>query len=157
MYHDEQNYDEDEEDDSLGYYPDGAKRTLTDEQIAMFRHSELQKLQRAREKAQDKSLRRGNSSSPVPMDLGDAEAEEGELPDDGPRPTPVAKPQKKTKRKKRGSGIGNKRWEPNPERRKRTWDVVETGLDGLDYGETEQSASPAEDVAQRRRVTYDEG
>jgi hypothetical protein len=30
-----------EEDDGLGYYPDGTKRTLTDEQIAMFRHSEI--------------------------------------------------------------------------------------------------------------------
>lgn len=31
-----------EEDDGLGYYSDGEKRTLTDEQIAIFRHSELQ-------------------------------------------------------------------------------------------------------------------
>ncbi len=29
-----------EDDDDLGYYPDGVKRTLTDEQVAMFRHSE---------------------------------------------------------------------------------------------------------------------
>ncbi|OJD15522.1 hypothetical protein AJ78_04218 [Emergomyces pasteurianus Ep9510] len=32
--------------DGLGYYPDGAKRTLTDQQIEIFRHSEIQKLQR---------------------------------------------------------------------------------------------------------------
>lgn len=32
---------EDEELD-LGYYPDGVKRTLTDEQVAMFRYSEEQ-------------------------------------------------------------------------------------------------------------------
>jgi hypothetical protein len=37
-----------EEDDSLGYYPDGTKRTLTDEQIAMFRHSEIQSILRKR-------------------------------------------------------------------------------------------------------------
>ena len=30
------------------YYEDGVKRTLTDEQIAMFRHSEIQKLKRNR-------------------------------------------------------------------------------------------------------------
>ncbi|KAK5957414.1 hypothetical protein OHC33_001788 [Knufia fluminis] len=28
----------------LGYYEDGVRRTLTDEQIAMFRHSEIQRL-----------------------------------------------------------------------------------------------------------------
>ncbi|KAL9047847.1 MAG: hypothetical protein Q9162_007931 [Coniocarpon cinnabarinum] len=40
-----------EEDDGLGYYADGVKRTLTDEQIAMFRHTEIQKLlQRQRRK-----------------------------------------------------------------------------------------------------------
>ncbi|KAF2830993.1 hypothetical protein CC86DRAFT_377916 [Ophiobolus disseminans] len=37
-----------EEDDSLGYYRDGTKRTLTDEQIAMFRHSEIQAILRKR-------------------------------------------------------------------------------------------------------------
>lgn len=37
-----------EEDDGLGYYPDGTKRTLTDEQIAMFRHSEIQAILRKR-------------------------------------------------------------------------------------------------------------
>jgi hypothetical protein len=37
---------EEEEDDNLGYYPDGVKRTLTDVQIAIFRHSEIQELER---------------------------------------------------------------------------------------------------------------
>ena len=32
--------------DGLGYYPNGVKRTLTDDQIAMFRHSELYALSR---------------------------------------------------------------------------------------------------------------
>lgn len=36
------------DDESLGYYEDGVKRTLTDEQIAMFRHSEIQALLRDR-------------------------------------------------------------------------------------------------------------
>lgn len=38
-----------EAEDDLGYYPDGVKRTLTDEQIKIFRHSEIHKLLRARE------------------------------------------------------------------------------------------------------------
>jgi len=37
---------QEEEEDDLGYYPDGTKRTLTDDQIAMFRHSEIQQLLR---------------------------------------------------------------------------------------------------------------
>ncbi|KAI8940335.1 hypothetical protein NX059_004028 [Plenodomus lindquistii] len=41
-------YYEVEEDDDLGYYSDGVKRTLTDEQIAMFRHSEIQEILRKR-------------------------------------------------------------------------------------------------------------
>jgi Protein of unknown function (DUF3807) len=35
---------ENEEDDGLGYYPDGVKRTLSDEQVAIFRHSEFQRI-----------------------------------------------------------------------------------------------------------------
>lgn len=34
------------EDDGLGYYEDGVKRTLTDEQVEMFRHSEMEALAR---------------------------------------------------------------------------------------------------------------
>ncbi|KAG7292440.1 hypothetical protein NEMBOFW57_002475 [Staphylotrichum longicolle] len=48
---DEEEYYE-EEDDGLGYYPDGVKRTLTDEQIAIFRHSELEALRRESSKTQ---------------------------------------------------------------------------------------------------------
>ena len=36
------------EDDGLGWYSDGVKRTLTDEQIAMFRHTEFEQLLRKR-------------------------------------------------------------------------------------------------------------
>lgn len=43
--------EKDEDADGLGYYPDGVKRTLTDEQIAIFRHSEIHSL------LQEKKLR----------------------------------------------------------------------------------------------------
>lgn len=33
----------------MGYYPDGAKRTLTDEQIRIFRHSEIHALRREKQ------------------------------------------------------------------------------------------------------------
>ncbi|KAF2234463.1 hypothetical protein EV356DRAFT_515112 [Viridothelium virens] len=46
---DGEEYDgQNEEDDGLGHYPDGTKRTLTDEQIAIFRHTEIQTLLRER-------------------------------------------------------------------------------------------------------------
>jgi Protein of unknown function (DUF3807) len=43
-----------EEEDELGYYPDGVKRTLTDEQIRMFRHSEIQRLLSERRQARNR-------------------------------------------------------------------------------------------------------
>lgn len=40
--HNNYNHEEEDEDDNgLGYYPDGAKRTLTDDQIEFLRASEL--------------------------------------------------------------------------------------------------------------------
>lgn len=41
------------EDDGLGYYDDGVKRTLTDEQIAIFRHSEMEQLKREERRANE--------------------------------------------------------------------------------------------------------
>lgn len=57
-----------EDENALGYYEDGTLRTLTDEQIAMFRHSEIQAIIRKRR------LNRENGNNP---DQG--EAEEGEF------------------------------------------------------------------------------
>lgn len=47
----EEGYDDE---DGLGYYPDGEKRTLTDEQINMFRHSEIQTLLREKRQREEK-------------------------------------------------------------------------------------------------------
>lgn len=63
----EESYEE--EDDGLGYYPDGSKRTLTDEQIAMFRHSEIQAVLRKRRLQRERT------------DTGEL-SEEGEAEDD---------------------------------------------------------------------------
>lgn len=41
------------EEEDLGYYKDGAKRTLTDEQIEIFRHSEIHALLRERERLRE--------------------------------------------------------------------------------------------------------
>ncbi|KAJ5472313.1 hypothetical protein N7530_006314 [Penicillium desertorum] len=42
-------------DEDLGYYPDGVKRTLTDEQIRIFRHSEIHALLRERQLQADEA------------------------------------------------------------------------------------------------------
>ena len=54
------------EDDDLGYYPDGNKRTLTDEQIAMFRHSEIYSILRERQvRKENLEADRGDQSETV--------------------------------------------------------------------------------------------
>lgn len=61
----ENHYDYD--DDGLGYYEDGVKRTLTDEQIAMFRHTEIQAILRERRlKREAQDLSEGELS-PEPL------------------------------------------------------------------------------------------
>ncbi|KAK4942942.1 hypothetical protein LTR10_017326 [Elasticomyces elasticus] len=40
--------------DDLGFYQDGVKRTLTEEQVKMFRHSEIQRLLKERRIAREK-------------------------------------------------------------------------------------------------------
>lgn len=124
--HDSENLDGqdlgDEEDD-LGYYDDGVKRTLTDEQIEIFRHSELQALARQHE-------REGHSVTSDPhqkpaghsVNLTASEHATTELEDE--------RQLNKAKRKKGGK---RQKTEPKPDLRKRTWDVVEKGLDSLDY------------------------
>jgi hypothetical protein len=60
--------EEEDDDDNLGYYPDGVKRTLTDEQIVMFRHSEIQALIKEREaySEQAQSPTHSHAESPLP-------------------------------------------------------------------------------------------
>ncbi|OHW90724.1 hypothetical protein CSPAE12_10651 [Colletotrichum incanum] len=112
-----------EEDDGLGYYSDGVKRTLTDEQIAMFRHSELEALKREQERAAER-----RSTAPHPN-------RDGETGDDSSLKATESSHQsgKAAKSKKKRKGGKGKTQEPKPDLRKRTWDVVEAGLDTLDY------------------------
>ncbi|KAL7908798.1 hypothetical protein GGI35DRAFT_480392 [Trichoderma velutinum] len=112
-------WEEEEEEDGLGYYEDGVKRTLTDEQIAIFRHSELRELRRQQEK-------QSQSKSKLP---GDASANETDAASPHESGAPAGSRNKKKKKKKSKAG----KQEPKPDLRKRTWDVVEAGLDSLDY------------------------
>lgn len=130
-------FDVEDEEDDLGYYDDGVKRTLTDEQVAIFRHSEIQALRRERERNQDKSaslLQHGASDmSATKVDQGEAmitENSEASVSEHTQRQSSSASQKKKKKNKKAGR---SKQQEPKPDLRKRTWDVVETGLDTLEY------------------------
>lgn len=55
-----------ERDDGLGYYPDGVKRTLTDEQIAIFRRTELWQMKR------EQQLKKEEEREERRMEEGDA-------------------------------------------------------------------------------------
>ncbi|KAI9044783.1 DUF3807 domain-containing protein [Aspergillus affinis] len=54
-------YDEDD----LGYYPDGVKRTLTDEQIKIFRHSEIHTLLREKQLREEALLEEAREKAEV--------------------------------------------------------------------------------------------
>ncbi|PHH85194.1 hypothetical protein CDD83_767 [Cordyceps sp. RAO-2017] len=105
--------------DDLGYYEDGVKRTLTDEQIEMFRQSELRELRRNQERQT-----RLDSQTPCRIDL--TAGSQGRAPSSLSSSTRGAK-------KKKKKGAAKPRYEPKPDLRKRTWDVVEPGLDTLEY------------------------
>ncbi|KAH7320044.1 hypothetical protein B0I35DRAFT_460348 [Stachybotrys elegans] len=111
-------------DDGLGYYPDGVKRTLTDEQIEIFRHSELKALRRARERSKSAAA------------AGSAATDSEEHHDDDAALTTCSNEQFHSgpdKKKKKKKAPKRPRPEPKPDLRKRTWDVVDAGLDTLDY------------------------
>ena len=105
------------EEDDLGYYEDGVKRTLTDEQIEIFRHSELQELKRKMEKLDEKV----DDPNPPSKAVDAPQSELDPLPGSG------------VSKKKKKKGKSRPPTEPKPDLRKRTWDVVEKGLDHLDY------------------------
>ncbi|RYO89759.1 hypothetical protein DL766_002654 [Monosporascus sp. MC13-8B] len=158
---------EEEEDDGLGYYPDGVKRTLTDEQIAIFRHSEIESLRRAQSKA-DKAKAEsaamlqvatvGDQTAVAEDDNGElrAASEDGEL--ESEKPTAADLRRMKRKRAKQ-SKKGKRKFQPEPKEdlRKRTWDKVEAGMDSLDYDGLEAAHDAASHhMAQRRRISYED-
>jgi len=123
-------------DDALGYYPDGVKRTLTDEQIEIFRHSELHALRRTTKKHSKDivalSRPRPSKSASLAEDSPSAVNKirvAHDLPKNEVQPAKTGA----KKRKRRGKQIQQTNHEPKVDLRKRTWDVVEPGLDSLDY------------------------
>lgn len=173
----EEEYLEEVEDDGLGYYEDGVKRTLTDEQIAIFRHSEMHAILRDRRYAEE--ARRDESGTPASIPE-EGELEAGELEDDisgsreyeaeilaeeMPRLASVHSPSLKRARQKAGrkakkaEQARQKGWfkqNVKPDLRKRTWDKVDSGIGNLDYEEHSGAAPVQNPVSQRRRITYED-
>ena len=70
------------EDDDLGYYPDGAKRTLTDDQIAMFRHSEVYSILRERQVRKENLEAEGVDQSEIALSQPEEAVEATTLSDE---------------------------------------------------------------------------
>lgn len=63
----------------------------------------------------------------------------------------------KGRNKKQKNKKGNFKQNVKPDLRKRTWDKVEQGLGGLDYGEDEGGAAPGTGPTPgRRRISYED-
>lgn len=178
--------DLEDEDDDLGYYPDGVKRTLTDDQVAMFRHSEVYSLlrerQREKEKAdaepgaeakEDQSNKHLTSiagDSEIPRSLedtigGDSDDEEeyARFLESEQREL-RAQAAKKSKRKRyTAEGVDERGRPPTARRIAREMDEVTMDNTVLDYGE-EESPSGGNDLHQvdadgangRTRVSYED-
>lgn len=111
-------YDPAEEDDGLGWYEDGVKRTLTDEQIEMFRHTEMEQLRRREENEVE-------GSDEMRRDAAD-ELEDVRLPEQKNKPVKVRRsasqedrnstPSSDTAKRKREQEV------PYDERHKRKWE-----------------------------------
>lgn len=165
--------------DGLGYYPDGVKRTLTDEQIAMFRHSEIYGLLRERQVKQE-NKDAGFTDEPVDFDIN-AEAmtvaqevlEEGletisDNDDEAEYTAFLAAEQKqiqnettKNKRKRDKDGFGDERDRTHSTRRTtREMDAMGAEETVLDYGHSPQDALGAstmhlDELNGRKRSKYD--
>lgn len=132
------------------------KRTLTDEQIAMFRHSEIETLLREKRKAEEVRAEKAlDSAQEVAAESEDQRptAEVSESPISLPEDQKLHKNNVQIQKKKKSQFKRNVK----PDLRKRTWDKVDSGLETLDYEEdvpgltSKRTAGP-----QRRKVSYDD-
>lgn len=126
------------EDDGLGYYPDGVKRTLTDEQIVIFRHSEIQTLlrERTREREAAEEAAEDGKNQVDQVDITSAKNIVISAPQS---PAQVVEKNTKTRRKRKQKGPNQNRrskidGEWTPRRVAREQDTVPEDMGDLDYG-----------------------
>ncbi|OBT89450.1 hypothetical protein VE02_02064 [Pseudogymnoascus sp. 03VT05] len=153
-----------EEDDNLGYYEDGVKRTLTDEQIAMFRHTEIETLLRERRKSDEAKADKAERASYLERETGeDPESQDASLPGTQASKMPFTQSEAGQSSQTKPSTDDNKKKKSHfkrnikPDLRKRTWDQVDHGLETLDYEEDVARPSPKRNAGpQRRTISYDD-
>jgi Protein of unknown function (DUF3807) len=158
----EEYVEEAEEDDGLGYYDDGVKRTLTDAQIAIFRHSEIQALLRERRHAAEpKDVDVAEQPSRPAADQ--RESEEGELGGVNANESATNSPSlngqrlnRKARKAQQAKQKGYFKQKIKPDLRKRTWDKVDSGMESLDYDDQSNGPHLANPASQRRRISYDD-
>jgi hypothetical protein len=118
----------------------------------MFRHSELEALRRT----QPSQTSNKPASTTKPTDSA-SNHESGDQLSDGELPSETkASATTKKKKRKRGKGRVELEKPEKPDLRKRTWDVVETGLSSLDYGDEPQDPAAIARPSQRRHISYDD-
>lgn len=138
--------------DDLGSYEDGVKRTLTDEQISMFRHSEIQKILRKRRLAEQ--MKEDNKENGI--STAEEAIKEEDFEDDAA--SPASENWNQAGKGKRKKGKKKKSWyktHVKPDLRKRTWDKVDdSGLESLSYDEEPSGERPIK--VQRTQLSYDD-
>ncbi|KAJ6086785.1 hypothetical protein N7467_005699 [Penicillium canescens] len=129
-------------DEDLGYYPDGVKRTLTDEQIRIFRHSEIHALLRQRQ-----------------LQADDAEYE-ARMTFSEDKPPAAKKPTQDTKSAPRGGDTHAQSRGQGSSKKRVAEDMAS---EPLDYGEENSDRLPAKKPADsrvpyhgRRIISYDD-
>ena len=161
--------------DGLGYYEDGVKRTLTDEQIAMFRHSEVQALLRdRRHKVENKDASVevetdvGRSAPALPEEVDSLAAEDEEeeyarfLEEERRQMERDAAADQKQRGTEDAGAIRGR--EATHRRTARELDINLETNDALDYdeepsratdpGRQERTQERTQDLYERRRVDY---
>lgn len=147
----------------MGYYDDGVKRTLTDAQIEIFRHSEIQALLRERRHAEEAASDGLVQQTADPTE-NQREYEEDRLRDDymkesSPAVSSITSGQQLSRKGRKAEQAKQKGYfkqKIKPDLRKRTWDNVDSGMGSLDYGDESASASTMNPPPQRRRISYDD-
>ncbi|KAI9741037.1 MAG: hypothetical protein M1834_002748 [Cirrosporium novae-zelandiae] len=117
--------------DDLGYYEDGYKRTLTDDQIAMFRHSEIQTILRARRHKREAEECDGSDHHDQAPSLRDHLQEQN-----------IIKPRQRKKTKR-----NEIQYDPDSSH-------AATTTDFLDYGDEPISSSISHSIPGRKIVSY---
>ncbi|KAL9578126.1 MAG: hypothetical protein Q9212_005916 [Teloschistes hypoglaucus] len=154
--------------DDLGYYPDGVKRTLTDEQIAMFRHSEISRLLRQRQLKKENAMldeeeddhhhltTLGAHSGSSPQKVESSGIENPVLTAFEAKKDTTIPAAKKRKIDHDSRKKGRDTAPPTSRRQARELDDAAGSVDVLDYGEDSYFKPAEKAVAGRTQVSYAE-